>query len=409
MTTAVRAASRPAPADQEQRGRDPSWDWRYAPARGDTDAVTARAALEQRIAWRLAHPDAWREGLARLAYFDPAYTYDEGHEYEWDWTTDPHIGTDVRHKILDEDGFVSPEHYRHGDLLTFMLRAFRALFGNRVEREPEVHFARASAARAGMRTDGGNLSTQVEPDLVVLPRELLLPEGVERNDEGRTMRLDEGHPVPELAIEILSPSTRSKDLREKLVLYADLGIAEYLTVDPGGKPEPDSPARMQFYRLQPDGRYRQDEPADAYFSAVCDTHLRLWQPDPTQPPRFQWWDADRDRWRDPETDAELNAHELQEARNKLRETRAASLAEGEARAIIRTLRTLLDDVLPASDLDRVADAWRRDGPPADAGQRIRAVLAAPRDWSSLLPANAQDNRGPDRPPPPREPRPPGGW
>ena len=95
--------------------------------------------------------------------------------------------------------------------------------------------------------------------------------------------------------------------------------------------------------------------------------------------------------------------------NKLRETRAASLAEGEARAIIRTLRTLLDDVLPASDLDLVADTWQRDGPPTDAGQRIRAVLADPRDWSSLLPANAQDNRGPDCPPPPREPRPPGGW
>ena len=282
MATAVRDVQPPADTDQAVVP-DSNWDWREAPRPGDTDPITARAAREQRVAWRLAHPDAWRAQLAALEYFDPAYAYDEGHEYGDDWTTDPHLGEDIRHKILDEDGFASPPHYRHTDMLILILYTLRKLFGNRVEREPELHFAAAYAERPDihMFTEGGNPSTQVEPDLVVLPQALELPAGVQRSDEGRTLRLNAGDPPPELVLEILSPSTRNTDLEAKMALYAALDIAEYLILAPGGKPQPDTPAVLWLHRLHPDGRYaeigriRGDAPEQSVFSEVCGTHLRL--------------------------------------------------------------------------------------------------------------------------------------
>ena len=353
---------------------DPAWDWHRAPRHGDTDAVTARAAWKKRIAWRLAHPEAWREELAQLTYFDPAYTYDEAHEYQDDGTTDPHLSVDIRHWILDEDGFVSPQPYRHAPLLLAMILVFRHMLGNRVEREPEVHFDPDFGTRAGMYTEKGRPVSQVEPDLVVLPRALLLPDGVERSREGRTMRLDRGHPIPELAVEILSPSTRTKDVRGKMHLYADLGIAEYLTCDPGGEPKPDSPAELRFHRLQPDGRYRPDEDAPAYFSAVCGTHVRLWQPDTGRPPLFQWRDAREDRWRDPETDIE--AERIQHHQERM---------DG----AVTALRLFLGDVLSSSALDRIEAAWQRNGLPEGHLQIIRAVQQTPSAWRTLLPSGLE--------------------
>ena len=388
MVTAVRTATQPATGPAAPVSA-PAWDWLAAPMRGDTDAATARAALARRIAWRLANPEAWRAQLADLSYFDPAYTYDEGHEYELDWTTDPHLGADIHHKVLDEDGFVSPEHLRHGNLITALLRVFRSLLGNRVEREPDLHFDPDFGGRAGMYTAKGHRISLVKPDLVVLPRAWELPAGRERSDDGRTMRLDEGHPIPELVLEVLSPTTRNKDLTAKRALYALLGIREYATLDPGGQPEPNAPAELRLYRLQADGDYAEisGEPngdgADRFlYSETCGTFLGLWQPDLGQEPRLQWFDADRNRWRDPASDIEYD----------LRESRAALAAER-----IAMLRTLLDGVVPRPDLDRIADVWQRDGAPDDAVDRIAAVRKSPRDWHALLSVRPTDGER-DAPP-----------
>ena len=354
---------------------DPAWDWRVVPRHGDTDAVTARAAWEKRIAWRLAHPEAWRAELAQLVYFDSAYAYDEAHEYAWDRTTDPLLSVDIRHWILDKDGFVSPQPHRHSPLLLALLLVFREMLGNRVEREAEVQFEPDFGHRAGMYTESGRPVSQVEPDLAVLPRELLLPDGVERSREGRTMRLDRGHPVPELVVEILSPSTRTKDVNGKMRLYADLGIAEYLTCNPGGEPAPDAPAELRFHRLQPDGRYRSDADAPAYFSSVCGTHVRLWQPDAGQPPRFQWWDAGQDRWRDQAADQEYER--LVEA--------------------VVAMRLFLGDVLSPAVLDRIENAWHRNGLPKSHLQAIHAVQQSPSEWRTLLPGGLENSNEPAPP------------
>ncbi len=175
-------------------------------------------------------------------------------------------------------------------------------------------------------------------------------------------------------------------------LYADLGIAEYLTCNPGGEPEPDVPAALQFFRLQPDGRYRQDEDAPAYFSTVCDTHVRLWQPDTRRPPRFQWLDAKQNRWRDREADAEF----------ELREREAIGEARGRTEATIDTIHALLNGVLPQARRDRIAEAWHRHGLPDDAVARLLAVRDAPATWHDLLEPDPDTRTDRDDQPPPRD-------
>ena len=76
-------------------------------------------------------------------------------------------------------------------------------------------------APTGVRVDA---ETQVEPDLLVVP----LIEG----------KIPHALPEPTrllLAIEILSPSTKSKDRLEKRDLYIEMGVPEYWIVDPDAK------------------------------------------------------------------------------------------------------------------------------------------------------------------------------
>jgi Uma2 family endonuclease len=54
--------------------------------------------------------------------------------------------------------------------------------------------------------------------------------------------------APDLVVEILSPSTSRKDLREKYDLYQRSGVREYWVVDPPGR-------WVQQYILAADGRY----------------------------------------------------------------------------------------------------------------------------------------------------------
>jgi Uma2 family endonuclease len=55
--------------------------------------------------------------------------------------------------------------------------------------------------------------------------------------------------VPDLIVEILSPSTRSYDERVKLVAYAIAGVPEYAIIDPMNR-------TLDLYRLDAPGRYR---------------------------------------------------------------------------------------------------------------------------------------------------------
>ena len=92
----------------------PRWthrDWRVPPGHGDTTPDGAQAARRRRVIHRILHPDQWRAHLEALPHYDPEYVYDEGHEYEDDWTTDPDYCWDGNHLhwcIFDEEGFLTP-------------------------------------------------------------------------------------------------------------------------------------------------------------------------------------------------------------------------------------------------------------------------------------------------------------
>jgi Uma2 family endonuclease len=58
--------------------------------------------------------------------------------------------------------------------------------------------------------------------------------------------------APDFVVEILSPSTSRKDLREKKALYERAGVAEYLVLDP-------LELYAQLFHLGPEGRYTAGE------------------------------------------------------------------------------------------------------------------------------------------------------
>lgn len=95
-------------------------------------------------------------------------------------------------------------------------------------------------------------STIVRPDLMVICGK---PEGqwVEAN--------------PEMIVEILSPSTREKDLVSKRELYAANGVAFYLIVDPENK-------SVVLLKLDEEGTYR-EVGTDQPFSIHSNCSLRI--------------------------------------------------------------------------------------------------------------------------------------
>ena len=83
--------------------------------------------------------------------------------------------------------------------------------------------------------DEDDVDTVVQPDLVVVCDEKKLrPKGV--------------WGAPDLLVEILSPSTQRKDLREKFDLYQRSGVREYWVIDPRGE-------WVQQYVLAEDGLF----------------------------------------------------------------------------------------------------------------------------------------------------------
>jgi Uma2 family endonuclease len=81
----------------------------------------------------------------------------------------------------------------------------------------------------------GSVATVLQPDLVVICDKGKLDEAVCRG-------------APDLVVEILSPTTASKDLKIKFARYERAGVREYWIVDPAGK-------TVQAFTLGHDGRY----------------------------------------------------------------------------------------------------------------------------------------------------------
>lgn len=94
------------------------------------------------------------------------------------------------------------------------------------------------------------------------PFDVRLPDGFQSDDEIKTVvqpdisvfcdeeKLDDKGAIgaPDLIIEILSPSTAAKDLKEKFFLYEGVGVKEYWIVDPSNE-------TLVVYILDKDGKY----------------------------------------------------------------------------------------------------------------------------------------------------------
>ena len=415
---AVRERTRPPATTAEVNGRA------AVELHPNADPAMTRAARAERVAWRLDHPEAWRRELEDLSHFDPEFVYDVAHDYGPDWTTDPDYGAEcVDLWEYDENGVVSPVEKRAWKIQVRMTdSAADPLVGTSLEAdyEREVRFRPETIAHVNRFTDARHhVRKGVRADLLVRSamsareRERFAPEGI--------LRVDRGAPVPRLVLEVLSKGSASRDLDYKRYLYEAAGVSEYLVYDLGGKRRVGSPRELLMFRLE-GGTYRQvaSEPKgsptdpDAFRSIVFGTLIRM-LPDEREhdegilalpeedrpPPRFQWWDAGRGRWRDRETDAELEraaergrivqerdqaAQERDQAaqeRDRAAQERDRAVQERTDMAIAM-MRSLLSREMDAADLDRVEAVWRRDAPPTDAVDRILKVQQVPHEWRSLL-------------------------
>ena len=360
-------------------GRGEPWDWRVPARRGDTDPLTAQSARRRRTVWRITHPEEWQAYLQRLPHYDPVYVYDEGHEYDLDWTTDPDYSGVGKRCEYDEEGFVSPDLASHDLMIYRVLSALLALFGRdvrnlsdtRVQKEPDLYFPAALGRDLGLFTDGGNVKEMVTPDVVVAPEGEAFPVNREI-----ALRGDEPDPLPAMVVEVKSPSTGGWELNGKRRLYAALGIQEYLLVETGERTrEPKLDLNClrdgEYHRVPDSLHVESDRSVVSVFSEVCSTYLRL--QGTGQAPLFQWLDADEGCWRDPESDFGVE----REAQGRLEQT-------------LLILNGLLPD---EADLDRVAEHWTVTGLPDNAAELVLQVMAYPRQWREILSLPSDESEG----------------
>jgi Uma2 family endonuclease len=94
----------------------------------------------------------------------------------------------------------------------------------------------------------------VSPDTMVVAPRRPLP------DEVASYRVREDGPPPVLVAEVLSRRTfQQQDLTNKPVIYADLGVAEYILVDVTGRY---LPQRLLLKRLRRDGTWKDEQDPD---------------------------------------------------------------------------------------------------------------------------------------------------
>ena len=203
--------------------------------------------------------------------------------------------------------------------------------------------------------------------------------------------------MPELIVEIASPSTAARDRGGKRELYRALGVREYLILDPGrpdGGDLPARPARLTLYRLR-DGDYVQADggqnPASSpsgidgaaevlepVHSEVCGTSLRLLRPEPEARVSFQWHEPATGRWRDRATD---QAAALLTSRA---EGRVEGRAEGRVEALLQLLERALPEAAYPGVVARVAQHWAANDLPADVEARVLAIAVEPARWRDHL-------------------------
>ncbi len=165
-----------------------------------------------------------------------------------DW---PESDDGNRYEIIDGELIVTPAPIPPHELLTIEL-VFR--FGEVVR---PGRLGRLFTAPVDVLLPGGDA---LEPDLVFI----------------RADRLDIVGPAaiegpPDIVVEILSPSTRARDLGRKMELYAALGVPEYWIVDPDARTATLFALRGETYEPIPqqEGRVRSTVLPDLEFDVAA--------------------------------------------------------------------------------------------------------------------------------------------
>jgi len=133
--------------------------------------------------------------------------------------------SDNRYEIIDGEVYqlVSPG-YSHQKVLMELVRKFTAFFDVQKEYEPFVAPFDIELYRQPLK----ELRELTEDDINVVQPDIIVLCDPEKDINEK----DRYKGTPELVLEILSPSTRSRDLLKKGDLYMESGIKEYWIVDP---------------------------------------------------------------------------------------------------------------------------------------------------------------------------------
>jgi Uma2 family endonuclease len=121
---------------------------------------------------------------------------------------------------------------KHQELLTIILTEF---YNHLKDKNCSVYAAPFDVRLPDSFQADNEIKTVVQPDISVFCDEEKL------DDKGAIG-------APDLVIEILSPSTAVKDLREKFLLYEKVGVKEYWIVDPANE-------TLTVYILDKKGKY----------------------------------------------------------------------------------------------------------------------------------------------------------
>ncbi len=150
--------------------------------------------------------------ITNIEQLDFSQTYSYADYLKWRFEESVEL---IKGKVVRMPPSPSASHQRVSFNLTIE-------FGNYLKGRSCKAFAAPFDVRLIKREDDAQVKTVVQPDLCIICD---------------TAKIDEKgcHGAPDLIIEILSPSTSKKDVKDKYDLYQEAGVREYWVVDPTDK------------------------------------------------------------------------------------------------------------------------------------------------------------------------------
>ncbi len=176
--------------------------------------------------------------------------------------------TDI--KLLDLN-----KRYTYADYLTWRFRERVELIMGRIFKMTPAPSRLHQEILGKLHLAIGNVLSGSSCNIYLAPFDVRLPQKDGREDtvvqpdicivcDKSKLDLKGCNGAPDLIIEILSPSTASKDLKEKYMLYEAAGVLEYWTVDPVD-------GLINVYTLDKNGKYQAFKPYTVHEKVISKT------------------------------------------------------------------------------------------------------------------------------------------